>query len=278
MRVVFTNVDGSFWDAGGLGIGAASPALAAMERRNIPLVFVSRRTRAEILALQTRLELSHPAAYENGAAVFVPAGYFPASILDEGWEEHGNLLVRGLGLPYSHLRQVMQDVRVELDADMVGFGDWSEGELALALGLSQEKARLAHQREYSEIFTYAGQSQDLEQAIARHHLQVSKLQSSSLQGQWYLTGNADKIAAMQLLLDCYVNHVGQVESLGIGTEDSDAGWLHSMQRVVVLSGAVSDDAWWEECPQSWERSQLPGAEGWNEAVLNWLDSTDTAEE
>ena len=278
MRVVFTNVDGSFWDAGGVGFGAARPALSAIERRNIPLVFVSRRTRAEVLALQASLGLSHPAAFENGAAVFVPNGYFPSSILDEGWEEDGELLVRGFGLPYSHLRQVMQDVRVELDADIVGFGDWSEGELALALGLSEEDAHLAHQREYSEVFTYAGKSQELEQSIARHHLQVSQLQSSSLQGQWYLTGNADKSVAMQLLLDSYINHVGQVESLGVGTEAGDVGWLQSMQQVVVLPGAVSDDACWGECTQAWERSQLPGVEGWNEAVLDWLDATDTAEE
>ncbi|MGK7912746.1 MAG: hypothetical protein AB4050_14910 [Synechococcus sp.] len=278
MRVVFSNVDGSFWDAGGAGIGAARPALAAIERRNIPLVFVSRRTRAELLSLQTRLELSHPAAFENGAAVFMPEGYFPTSILDEGWELDGDLLVRGFGLPYNHLRKVLQDVRVELGADIVGFGDWSEGELALALGLSDADARLAHQREYSEVFTFAGSSQELEPAIARHHLQVSQLQSSSLQGQWYLTGNTDKASAMQLLLDCYINHVGQVESLGIGTEDADIGWLRSMQQAVVLPGTVSEDAWWDKCPQDWERSHLPGAEGWNDAVLSWLEATDSSEE
>ncbi len=277
MRVVFTNADGSLLDAGGAGFGTARPALEAIERRNIPLVFVSRRTTAEILALQDRLGITHPAAIENGAAAFVPDGYFPTSILDDGWEPAGDILVRGLGLPYSHLRQVLQDIRVELDADIVGFGDWSEAELALALGLSPEEALLAHQREYSEVFTYAGESQALEQAIARHHLQVSKLQSSSLQGQWYLTGNADKTTAMQAILDCFLGHVGQVDSLGIGAEESDVGWLKGMQHVVLLPGA-SRDAWWESQPQSWGRSQLPGAEGWNEAVLNWLEITDSSEE
>ncbi len=278
MRVVFTNADGSLLDAGGAGFGAARPALEAIERRSIPLVFVSRRTRAEVLALQARLGMSHPAAIENGAAAFVPDGYFPASILDEGWEPAGDLIVRGFGLPYSHLRQVLQDVRVELDADLVGFGDWSEGELALALGLSPEEARLAHQREYSEVFTYAGERQALEQAIARHHLQVTQLQASSLQGQWYLTGNTDKMTAMQLLLDCYLNHVGQVDSLGIGTEQNDAGWLKGMKQAVLLPGATANDAWWEDQPENWIRSQLPGAEGWNESVLNWLEATDSSEE
>lgn len=278
MRVVFTNADGSLLQSGRSGFGAARPALEAIERRNIPLVLVSRRTRAELLALQSRLGMNHPAAIENGAAALVPDGYFPSSILDEGWQLEGDFLVRGFGLPYSHLRRVLQDIRVELDADIVGFGDWSEGELALALGMSAEEARLAHQREYSEIFTYAGEREVLERSISRHHLQARQLQDANLQGQWYLTGNADKVMALQLILDCYINHVGQVESLGIGTEDNDTSWLHGMQQVALLPGTTAGDDWWDDLPAAWARSQLPGAEGWNEAVLDWLEATDSVEE
>lgn len=278
MRIVVTNLDGSLLDAGGAGYGAARPALEALERRNIPLVLVTRRTRAEVSALQDRLNLIHPAAIENGAAVLVPDRYFPSSILDDAWELDGDRFVRVLGLPYSHLRQVLQDVRVELGADIVGFGDWSEGELALALGLAPEEARMVHQRQFSEVFTFAGDRQALEQAITRHHLQVSQLQTSSLRGQWYLTGNANKTKAIELLLDCFLRHVGQVNSLGIGTDRSDDGWLSLMKKAVVISGAIDADLRLNDYTELWERAQLPGAEGWNETVLNWLDTTDDLEE
>ncbi|MGK7905998.1 MAG: hypothetical protein AB4040_02050 [Synechococcus sp.] len=277
MRVIFTNLDGSLLDAG--GYGAARPALAAIERRNIPLILVTRRTRAEIDAFQEKLDSNHPVAIENGAAVLVPDRYFPTSILDDRWELHEGQFLHVFGLPYSHLRQVLQDVRVELRADIIGFGDWSEGELALAFGLTPEEAQLAHRREYSEIFTYTGAPKPLEQAIARHHLQISQLQTPSLRGQWYLTGNADMTAAVQLLLDCYLDHVGQVRSLGIGTDPTDFGWLRLMHHAALLPSQISSvEGQRNDYPDTWERAQLPGAEGWNEIVLNWLTATDESED
>ena len=278
MRVVFTNLDGSLLDGGGTGYGAARPALEALDRRNIPLVAISRRTRAEVTALQAQLGIIHPAAIEDGAAVLVPDCYFPSSILDDAWELDGDRLVRVFGLPYCHLRQVLQDVRVELGADIVGFGDWSEGELVLALGLTADEARMAHKRQFSEIFTFSGDRKALQQAISRHHLQISQLQTSSLQGQWYLTGNADKTAAVNLLLDCFLKHVGPINSLGIATDKSDVGWLTLMKQAVVISSTIDTEPWWAEQPERWTQAQLPGAEGWNESVLNWLEATDDLEE
>ena len=278
MRVVFTNLDGSLLDGGGTGYGAARPALDALDRRNIPLVAISRRTRAEVTALQAQLDIIHPAAIEDGAAVLVPDRYFPSSILDDAWELDGDRYVRVFGLPYCHLRQVLQDVRVELGADIVGFGDWSEGELVLALGLTADEARMVHQRQFSEIFTFSGDREALQQAISRHHLQISQLQTSSLQGQWYLTGNADKTAAIDLLLDCFLKHVGQINSLGIGTNKSDVGWMNLMKQAVVISSMLDTESWWAKQPGWWTQAQLPGAEGWNETVLNWLEATDDLEE
>ncbi|WP_017326130.1 hypothetical protein [Synechococcus sp. PCC 7336] len=276
MRVVFSDLDGSFVAAENGRYAAVRPALDALERRSIPLISIGKGTRAELEAISRGLNVAHPMAIEDGGAVLVPEQYFPSSILDETWQRESTYYVHSFGLPYSHLRRVLQDVRVQMQADIVGFGDWTEAELALALGLSPEAAHLAHQREFSEIFTYTGKRALLEEEIERHHLQVQQLQTPTLQGLWYLTGNVERKGAVQSLLDCYQRHVGQVRSLGLGSYPHDLDWLRLMDRAIVVPSSTASDL----VPKrefDWLEAPLPGPEGWNEAVLDWLAKTDDAE-
>ncbi|MEO0852269.1 MAG: HAD hydrolase family protein, partial [Cyanobacteria bacterium J06648_11] len=233
MRVVFTDLDGSLLDADSSSYGAARPALDALDRRNIPVILVSSRTRAELEELRQALELDHPFVCEDGAAVFIPIDYFPASILDESWSRREGYAYREMGFPYAHLRQVLKDVRAELQADIVGFGDWTEGELASTLGVSLEVAHLARQREYSEIFAYAGDRHRLEDAVRRHHLQLKPLRTAHLEGNWYLSGDVDRGSGVQVLLDCYRAHAGLVQSLGLGDALTDASFMRLTDASVV---------------------------------------------
>ncbi|MEM6447016.1 MAG: HAD hydrolase family protein [Cyanobacteria bacterium P01_D01_bin.123] len=269
MRVVFTDLDGSLLDADSSSFGAARPALDALERRGIPVILVSSRTRAELEDLRQTLELDHPFICEDGAAVFVPFDYFPDSILDDSWSRREGYAYREMGFPYAHLRRVLKDVRAELQADIVGFGDWTEGELASTLGVPLEVAHLARQREYSEIFAYAGDRLRLENAVHRHHLQLKPLQLPYPESSWYLTGDVDEGTAVQVLLDCYRAHAGLVRSLGLGDTLSDAAFLSRTDNSVVLPGPQAD-ALWEKRQSSWQMASLPGPAGWNDAVLDWL--------
>lgn len=274
MRVVFTDLDGSLLDADSSSYAAARPALDALERRNIPVIVASSRTRAELEELRQTLDLDHPFICEDGAAVFVPIDYFPASILDESWSRRDGYAYREMGFPYAHLRRVLKDVRAELQADIVGFGDWTENELASTLGVSLEAAHLARQREYSEIFAYAGDRHRLEDAVRRHHLQLKPLRAAHLEGNWYLSGDVDRGSAVQVLLDCYRAHAGLVQSLGLGDALTDASFMQLTDASVVLPGAESERLWEQRQP-SWTTASLPGPAGWNDAVLDWLSATDT---
>lgn len=273
MRVIFTDLDGSLLDADSSSFGAARPALDALERRNIPVILVSSRTRAELEELRQTLRLDHPFICEDGAAAFVPLEYFPASILDESWSQREGYAYREMGFPYAHLRRVLKDVRAELQADIVGFGDWTEGELASTLGVPLAVAHLARQREYSEIFAYAGDRSRLETAVHRHHLQLKPLKLPYLESSWYLSGDVDEGAAVQVLLGCYQAHAGLVRSLGLGDALSDAAFLSRTDTSIVLPGPQADALWAKRQP-TWQKASLPGPAGWNDAVLDWLAATD----
>lgn len=74
--VVFADLDGTLLDRTTFAADAAADAIGALSRARIPLVFCSRKSRAEIELLQQRLDVHHPFIAENGGALHIPDGYF----------------------------------------------------------------------------------------------------------------------------------------------------------------------------------------------------------
>ncbi len=75
--VVFSDLDDTLFEPHAFSVDAsARRALNRLERQQLPLVFCSSRTRAEIELIQQELGINHPFVSENGAAVFLPRGYF----------------------------------------------------------------------------------------------------------------------------------------------------------------------------------------------------------
>ena len=75
--VVFTDLDGTLLDHHSYSWAAAEEALKELERRRVPLVLVTSKTRAEVEALQRKLGSVQPFVTENGGGIFIPHGYFP---------------------------------------------------------------------------------------------------------------------------------------------------------------------------------------------------------
>lgn len=283
MRLVITSLEHGLLDQQSDSYAAARQALAALERRSIPLILVSSRTRSEMDPIRQALELEHPFVVEGGLGVWVPEGYFPDGVLDPLWQKHPPFWVRELGSSYEPLRQVLRVLRSELQADLVGYGDWTTAELAVALGSSVEVAAAAQQRNYSEIFRYDGDPQLL-QAVAAQYLtptgdplQVRRLDPAGESSLWRLTASRSPDPLQEsvgLLLDCYREHLGAVElSLGIGSTPEDGGFLVLTQRAVALPSPTVQDLW-AQARGGWILADLPGSEGWNDVVLTWLEETD----
>ncbi|MDX2270666.1 MAG: hypothetical protein NW237_01780 [Cyanobacteriota bacterium] len=288
MRVVVTGLDGSLLDSQTNSYGAARQGLAALERRSIPLILFSYRTRRQLEEVRQQLHLEHPFLSEDGQGIYLPEDYFPLSILSSTWVHQPPYYTQSLGLPYAQLRQIVQEIRQQLQADLVGFGDWKTGELALAMGITPDQAERMQAREWSEIFSYGGDPERLETALhdqadrwgCRLHLRTL-LQAR----QYYLTGWPAQSAepsemqprAVSLLLDSYRRHAGSVMSLAIGSEPADAAFLRVASYPVVLPSAQSDMLW-SEAGANWHLAELPGPAGWNDAVLTWLEETDHGDE
>lgn len=132
----------------------AGAALRGVAASNLPLVFCSTRTRAEVECLQQDLGVRHPFVCENGAAVFVPRGYFgfdvPHARIVAGYE------VLEFGRPYAEVVTTLHRTARWLRIDVIGFHDMSIADVAHECGVPLLEARLAKLREYGEPFRIAG--------------------------------------------------------------------------------------------------------------------------
>ena len=114
-------------------------ALARIEREHLPLVFSSSKTRAELELIQQELGLHHPFICENGAAVFVPRGYFDFTVAPAidvaGYE------VVEFGKPYTEVVASLHRAAHRLDMEVIGFSDMSVEDVANECDLSLLQAR-----------------------------------------------------------------------------------------------------------------------------------------
>ncbi len=272
MRIVFSSLS-SLIDPLRLSYGAVRPALRALERRSIPLVLWSNRTLEELEEICQQWSLHHPLVVEGGSAVYVPADYFPASVLDARWQVQGSWRVLICGELRSRLKGVMQHLRTQLHRDLISLSAWTPQELAVTLGVSVAAAEKAQHRLYSEVFAFDGDPAALEEAVHRapplaYPLVVYPLPPPFPPHHWLLTAHHGQ--GIPTLLQCYRQHLGQVLSFGVGWDPQDRGFLPWMDQAVILPGEHE-----EHLRQSlWPRGDLPPPEGWNEAVLQWLEATD----
>ncbi len=320
IKIVLTGLDGSLLDPQTNRFGAARQALSALERRSIPVVLITHKTRAQVEFIQHQIPLEHPFIAESGLALYVPEHYFPESILDSSWSYVSPYYIQSLGLSYPELRQVLQSIRPQLETNLVGYGDWTPSELASMLGLPIDEVERLQQRSYSEVFTYSGSPQQLAEVLKanqvnwpNHQFHLRPLSPSDQLDQWVLTAPGLLLdtsvqplsQATRLLLQCYQNHLGILTSLGIGSSLWDYDFLQLAHERIVLPGPYHEPLWAQRYsfqPSShrdpsqvtapepdepsntqiaiseeeghWRLAELPGPEGWNEAVLMWLEDTD----
>ena len=80
--VVFSDLDGTLLDEN-YSFEVAQPVIARLKALNVPIVLCSSKTRLEIEYFRTKMGINDPFISENGAAIFVPSGYFEVrEILD----------------------------------------------------------------------------------------------------------------------------------------------------------------------------------------------------
>ncbi len=267
--LVFTDLDGSLLDHHSYSHQAALPQLRRLEQLGVPVIPVSSKTRQEIEALRRQLGNTEPFIAENGAAAFIPQGYFAQ-------QPAGTVLRDGYWVrEWAAERDVWLGVLTSLEDEFAGeYETFSavgvEGVMALT-GLDRAAAELANRRDYSEQVRWLGER-------ARKAVFVEALQgngASVTQGGRFLSvsGNCSKGDAL-----CWLREVYQaawqectVCDLAIGDSANDIDMLEVAHTCLLIRSPA------HELPRLQRQdgillSTVPGPAGWAEGVDRWLQN------
>lgn len=255
--LVFTDLDGTLLDHDSYSYEAALPALAELERRGIPLILTSSKTRTEMEHIRQELGLNYPFISENGAAVYCPAN---------SGQGDAHILARSRVDVLATLSSLRQDGFL-----FRGFADCDVETIAELTGLDRVAAERAAQREFTEPVEWLDtreRLQDFETRLEEHGLHL-------IQGGRFLSigSPADKGQAMRWLSKRYAQH-GPVSCIALGDSPNDLPMLSQAEIPVVIASHRLLELPGEHAERA-VRSTLRGPAGWNEVMLALLNDHQT---
>jgi mannosyl-3-phosphoglycerate phosphatase len=264
LPILFTDLDGTLLDHDSYSFEAAGDALARVRQARVPLVLCSSKTRMEIEGVQDRLDSFHPFVSENGAAVFIPPGYFPFAIPEA--RERAGYLVLEFGRPYHEVVDLLHRTAARVKVPVVGFSDMSVREVAAACGLSLLDARLAKRREYDEPFRVVNGTPASRDRLLRA-LRRAGLRCVGGGRFDHVTGCADKGTSVAALQELYRRATRAVVTVGLGDGLNDVPLLRAVDIPVVVSNPATGAAAHlvRKVPTA-RVTRAPGPAGWSEAV------------
>ena len=262
--MIFTDLDGTLLDRTTYSFEPAQSALHLIRQKDIPLVFSSSKTRAEIEFYRRKLENGHPFISENGGAVFVPKDYFSFRFPYD--RETDWFFVLELGIFYPQIIEVLELIKKETGILIKGFSDLTEKEISSVCDLDIKEAELAKKREYDEPFMIEGGEKEVE-------VVKEKIEEKGMNYAWggrfhHILGKNDKGKAVEILKELYENQFFSILTVGIGDSLNDLPMLSLVDRPLFLKGEDSVSPEVLSPTQNFTIINGTGPQAWNEVVLN----------
>lgn len=265
-HVIFSDLDGTLLDPHTSSWSAAEEAIQEIERRGVPLIFVTSKTRAELEILRRKLSNAHPFVTERGGGIFIPEGYFNLHV--EGAQRVARYHCVSFGRPYAEVTAALEAIAAEVGADVVGFHQMSTREIAQNTGLGRRQAELARQRDFDEPFFFAGASEGVINKFvqAARHRGMEVTQAGRF---WHLSAGHAEGRAVTYLVKLYRSAVrSRLRSVALGHGLNHLSLLSAVDQAILLPrpDGSFDSRVLSRLPHV-TRGPAPGPTGWNQTVL-----------
>jgi mannosyl-3-phosphoglycerate phosphatase len=237
--VVFSDLDGTLLDEN-YSFEITRPAIVRLKALKVPIVLCSSKTRMEIEYFRTKMGITDPFISENGAAIFVPSGYFEAG---KYWTKQTKQYdIFELGIAYSSIRKKFDRIKKTCTNELIGFGDMTIEEIAKDTGLTIELAELAKHREYTEPFRHNKSNEtELFNVIRKEGLHFT------IGGKCHhLMGDHDKGKAMLLLKGLFSKRFKQIKTVGVGNQLNDLEMLEAVDIPFLITKPEDIGKEWEK--------------------------------
>jgi mannosyl-3-phosphoglycerate phosphatase len=250
----------------------ASEALAEIERRNIPLVLLTRGTRAQLEILRRKIGHAHPFVSEGGGGLFLPDGYFALRL--EGARRAARYLCVPFGRTSQEAGAAVEDIAEQAGAEVVRYADMNAREISRNAGMSEREAEASREREFSDRFFFAGNTDfaapSFEKIATEQNWQIRHCKPF-----WELYSGNDEGKAVRYVMRLYREALrSRLRSVAIGASFEDLSLLAASDQAFILpfSARDFDERLLAKLPNS-VRIDVPGAVGWNQTVLDVLSRT-----
>lgn len=254
--IVVTDLDGTLLDHDTYEYALAEPAIHYLKQLNIPLVFNSSKTAAEIICLSEEMNNVHPFIVENGAGIYVPS-----------FDIENDYEIISFGKKRAEVLSILKSLRDKFDLSYIGFNDMSEEELMRQTGLTQEQTRKAQQRDYTEPLKWLGDDRLWELFCT----EIERAGLTAVRGGRFtsISGKVNKGQAMQWLRHYYAERLKAKPILiALGDSENDREMLQNADYPVL----VRSDA--HALPRINANNLIvtnePGPLGWNDSIINLL--------
>ncbi len=211
----------------------------ALDHANIPAVWVTNRSRLQMDEPIRKLGHHHPFIAEDGCGVYLPEDYFhlrPAKTVRLG---RFTCIPIAEGQPAA--AEALESLSEETGVSVVALRSLSPRELAQNVGLHEREAELARQRDFDELFFFAGAS---EPDIARFRAEADRRQLALRQHGvlWSLAAGADLRQCVRELSKLYDRALRYHPTiLGIATPEDSSDLFPACDRGLLLARRPAGD-------------------------------------
>ena len=221
---------------------------AALDHHGVPAVFLTSRTRLQMDEPRRKLSHTHPFIAEDGCGVFLPEDYFHLRPDSSTSRPRGTATVR-LGrftcLPIAEQQpaasEALEALAAETGVSVVPLSSLPPRELAQNTNLPLREAELARQRDFDELFFFAGASdQDIAnfQAAGRER----KVQLRQRGVLWSLAIGASVRRCVSDLSKLYDRALrSHARTIGIATPGQETTLFAACDRAILLSDRKDAD-------------------------------------
>jgi mannosyl-3-phosphoglycerate phosphatase len=266
---VFSSLDAALLDSHACSSHAAAKAVELLAREGIPLVFCSSKTRAQLELIHQEIGISHPFISENGAAVFVPGGYFDFEVPNA--RDIAGYRAVEFGRAYADVVKALHRAAERLRINVTGFNDMSVEEVALDCHLSLLQARLAKLREYDEPFRILESDVRARNRLAKA-LHAANLACTSHRRYEHVGAPVGTEIGVNLLCTLYRRAFGSVFTVGLG-DNLNAPLLRRVDIPLIVDGDERDVI--RPLLAKVTRARLTsaaGVAGWADAIVATVDA------
>ena len=232
-QLIFTSLEGALLEPNSHSFSGAEEALAELNRRQIPFVLLTARTRAEIEPVRRELEHRHPFVTEGGGGIFLPDGYFSFRV--PGTQRRGRYLCVPLGRPYPEVIAALEGIAQEYSIGVAGFHTMTAREVAQNTRSRQREAELARSREFDEPFFFTSASErDIQRFVAA--AAQRGFQTRREDALWRFSSGCDPARAVRMLIGLFRRQAhAKLRVAGVGASAEDVRWLKDVDLAFLVA-------------------------------------------